>query len=1027
MRGRPLIERLGFGVEQLSTTSSVLRVQGAKRAVAVFLDEGEVFEDAGERFGTSPVSHGLALADRENLPWVILTRARQIRLYAARSDTGVGRKGRAETFVEVDLALLPEELAGFLPLLFSADALVEHGTIEQILERSADFAADLGARLRNRVYFEAVPTLATAVARHLYADGPLAEAELAAAYEHTLVILFRLLFVAYAEDKDLLPYRTNSRYNDHSLKRLARRLSEWQQQESFQFDRHATDLWDDVRALWEAVDKGNTGWGVPPYNGGLFSDSALVHMTAAATAGLALTDAEFGPPLAALLVDVGGDRVVGPVDFRSLSVREFGTIYEGLLESQLSLAPSDLTVDARGNYVPTPKKANAIVAKGDVYFHNRSGSRKATGSYFTKPFAVEHLLDNALEPALDGHIARLSALIAVGDDTAAADAFFDFRCADLAMGSGHFLIAAVDRIEARLSGFLSLNSIPRVLAELEELRGAAIGALGDLADGVEIETSSLLRRQVGRRCIYGVDLNGIAVELARLGMWIHTFVPGLPLSFLDHNLIEGNSLTGIGTLEEAVAVLDPTLSDGIQLSVFREPLLAFLGRAERALRRLAVTSEATSRDIAAAKVAHEDAATAVEPARQLFDILVAARLGETGLPLLIDEESIKHHDGLARAHELSSELAALHFPVVFPEVFLRERPGFDCILGNPPWDKVLFEAQQFWVTRSPGLNALPDARRDEAIAQLRRERPDDALLEETEKAARERLQAVVEAAYPNRGRGHYDFAKLFVERAVGLLNARATLGYVLPANSLLLSGWGRLRELLFDNTYVTVAQARNAGGWLFEDIHHSYAVVLLTKAPAKLGASGATVWPGITSIAALRSVDVEQGLWLSHEVLESLSDTIVVPWLNEPREKEVFEAMRSHPSLSGERGWVSGTHDARWDFRSSGPQRRFATTEASAGAWRVLMTRHVTSFAIDDKPAFQQYVPNPGDLGNGVEIGRDEPVLGQSHPLIVFRHPSRNDDSRTMISDSSTTRDTFTRFDIIRVATLMNFSHYLAS
>jgi hypothetical protein len=91
------------------------------------------------------------------------------------------------------------------------------------------------------------------------------------------------------------------------------------------------------------------------------------------------------------------------------------------------------------------------------------------------------------------------------------------------------------------------------------------------------------------------------------------------------------------------------------------------------------------------------------------------------------------------------------------------------------------------------------------------------------------------------------------------------------------------------------------------------------------------------------------------------------------------------------------------------------------------MTRHVTSFAIDDKPAFQQYVPNPGDLGNGVEIGRDEPVLGQSHPLIVFRHPSRNDDSRTMISDSSTTRDTFTRFDIIRVATLMNFSHYLAS
>jgi hypothetical protein len=997
LRGRVLVERLGFGVEQLSTTSSVLRVRGAKRAVAVFLDEGETFEDSAERFGTSPVSHALALADREGLPWVVLTRARQIRLYAARTDTGVGRKGRAETFIEVDLALLPDNLAGYLPLLFGAEALADQGTIEQILERSADFAAELGARLRDRVYFETVPSLATALARHLHSGVELTDEELAQAYDETLVVLFRLLFVAYAEDKDLLPYRTNSRYNDHSLKRLARRLAEWRDKGAA-FDPHATDLWDDVRALWEAVDQGNTGWGVPAYNGGLFSDSAEVSRAGAAIARLRLSDAEFGPPLTALLVDVGPEGVLGPVDFRSLSVREFGTIYEGLLESMLSVAPVDLSVDSRGNYVPAKGKAAVVVNEGQVYFHNLSGSRKATGSYFTKPFAVEHLLDHALEPALDAHISRLTALASAGDAVGTAEAFFDFRCADLAMGSGHFLVAAVDRIEARLSGFLALNPIPHVVAELEELRGAAVTALGDLSDGVEIETMSLLRRQVARRCTYGVDLNSMAVELARLAMWIHTFVPGLPLSFLDHNLIQGSSLTGIATLDEAVGVLEPEAARTGQLSVFWEPLMAFLGRAEKSLRRLAVASDATTRDVEAARAAHHQALAAVQPARDLFDILVANRLGEVNRPNEVDENTIARSSGLKRAREVSAQLHALHFPVTFPEVFLRERSGFDCIIGNPPWDKVLFEAQAFWVTRSPGLNALPEAQREKAIVRLRAERPDEAQLEQAEKAAREQLQVLVEAAYPNRGRGHYDFAKLFVERAVGLLNDNATLGYVLPANSLLLGGWGKLRELLFRGSDLEAAQARNKGGWLFDDVEHRYAVALVSRHRARSDDSIATIWPGITSVATLRSADGHAGLRLSRHVLESLSDSVVVPWLNEPGEAVIFEAMRANPSVSSGEGWITATHDARWDFRTSGPHHRYASRHDSPGAWRILMTRHVTAFAIDENPAFQQYIPSPTDLSNGVVTVAGRAVLGVSHPLIVFRHPSRNDDSRTMIA-----------------------------
>jgi hypothetical protein len=205
LNGRRLVEGLGFHIEELSTTSRLLTVQGGgHRAVAVFLDEGETFDESAERFaGSSPVSHALALADTQGLPWVVLTRGRHIRLYSARPDTGVGRKGRAETFVEANLALLPEDRAGYLTLLFGASALTEGGTIEEILDRSGDYAADLAARLRERVYFDTVPALATAVAQRLGDPAELTDDDLADAYEQTLVILFRLMFVAYAEDREL--------------------------------------------------------------------------------------------------------------------------------------------------------------------------------------------------------------------------------------------------------------------------------------------------------------------------------------------------------------------------------------------------------------------------------------------------------------------------------------------------------------------------------------------------------------------------------------------------------------------------------------------------------------------------------------------------------------------------------------------------------------------------------------------------------------------------------------------------------
>jgi hypothetical protein len=569
LRRERLVEALGFVLEPKGQ-AAVLRARDHARGLAVFLDDTENPDAASNRFnGMTPVSWAIAAAASDNIPYVMVTRGPQLRVYTTRAGAGIAGKGGTSAFVEVNLSLLTKNDAGYLPLLFSADSLSADGPFEQLLSESHDYAADLGTRLRSRVYDYAVPVIAQALIDRLDEGDNMDEASLAQLYDRALLALFRLLFVAYAEDRDLLPVRTNGLYRQRSLKHVARELADLANAhgtiDEISFDEYATDRWDNVRSLWTAIDKGRKEWNVPPYNGGMFSTDADVSPNGALLADLQLSDAEFGPALAGLLVDETPDGGFGPVDFASLDVREFGTIYEGLLESDLAVAPSDLTLGKDDTWVPAGPTDEVWVHEGEVYLHNKSGARKASGSYFTRPFAVNHLLDHALEAALDNHIARLQALVDTGDEVGAAEAFFDFRCVDLAMGSGHFLVAAVDRIERRLSEFLATHRIPGVHTELDRLAAAAernLAAAGIVSEGTD--TNTLLRRQIARRCIYGVDLHSTAVELARLALWIHTFVRGLPLTSLNHGIVIGNSLTGVGTLDEAVEILEPERKKGME-------------------------------------------------------------------------------------------------------------------------------------------------------------------------------------------------------------------------------------------------------------------------------------------------------------------------------------------------------------------------------------------------------------------------------------------------------------------------------
>jgi len=908
-RGRDLVRGLGFDIEELPGPTSVLRGHGTRTAIAVFLERTDEIEPANPRFDDlSPVSYALAKADEERLDYVVVLAGAVLRLYPVKPGIGTARRGRTETFVELDLSLLDKTNAGYLQLLASADALSEGGTFEQLLEASKRFASDLGSRLRDRVYDDVMPGLCAGLVAAQRLRSPSRE-RLAETFEMALLTLFRLLFVAYAEDKELLPYHTSETYRLKSLKTLAQRLVR-EASDGVPYGR-TTSYWADVQQLWQAVDQGNAAWRVPAYNGGLFASGDLASGAAQRLAAVTLPDEVFAPALKALLVDRTSDGIEGPVDFRALGVREFGTIYEGLLEQELGVAEQDLAVDANGAYLPATGRgrsrtsADVVVTAGAVYLHDKSGARKASGAYYTKDFAVEHLLERALEPALAEHLSRLDA---IADADAAAARFFDFHVADIAMGSGHFLIAAVDHLERGLSGYLAKRPLSGVKAELSRLRTSALAALGDDWQGEPIEDTQLLRRQIARRCIHGVDLNPLAVELARLSLWIHTFVPGLPLSFLDGSLVVGNSLVGIATFDEARELLAGETDD---LFAFTADTL--LATAREPIRRLALLADATAAEVKDARRYYEKARSAISSTEQLFTILAASRvdarvaadLDSRQVTGRLKTEDLFTDALLRRAEKALKGLRPLHFPTAFPQVFDRNRPGFDVILGNPPWQEATIEELAFWARHEPGLRGLNRQEQGKRVAALRRARPDLAPLLEEEQADAARLRAVLTSGpFPGMGTGDPDLYKAFCWRFWSLVPADGgKIGVVLPRSAFAAKGSTEFRQLLFARASdVEITMLLNNQQWIFPNVHPQYTIALacISRSSEHSG-RGATIgldgpYPSLDRYRA-GTKRVSEGQVFYGQEVASWNDTSSLPLLAHPSDAAVFLKLRRAPRL----------------------------------------------------------------------------------------------------------------------------------
>ncbi len=882
------------------------------------------------------------------------------------------------------------------------------------LKKSKYVSADIADRLRERIYKVVVPQLVMGIAKVRNLSAP-SKDDLAVTFEMALTVLFRLLFIAYAENCDLLPCKSNDAYRRRSLKQKAIELAKAVSEHTTisEGDHH----WVETAQLWLAMSCGNKELGVPAFDQTMFSSDANISEAGAMLAEISLPNASFEEVLRGLLLTDEENNPYALVDFGALSVREFGTIYEGLIEFELSLAEQDLTIDKKGAYLPAGKSDSVVVGAGEIYLHDRSGTRKSSGSYYTPDFVVEHLLDSALEPALDEHLKRMMDL----SDAERTKQFFDFYVADIAMGSGHFLIAAIDRIEQRFALWLEDNPTPGIKRELQYLREAAQKKLSAVADNVMIENGQLLRRMVARRCIYGVDLNAVAVQIARLSIWIHTFVPGLPLSLLAHNLVHGNALIGVGSLEEIRKKFDK--GSGTLSEVNAGNLL---GQAAEPLQKLAQLSDTSVKDIEVGRALIEEVKQKTLETKALCDLITAQPVSDD--PRLKgyqfeDWEKLKgevqRSAALRLAREILDPLMAIHFPIAFPEVFLGRSEGFNVILGNPPWEEIKAEKRDFWAGLLPGLRGLSQREQVQKWKKLAEARPN--LLEKWRiiEASTNYLAGILKTGhFPGLEVGDLDLYKAFCWRFWHVASIKSgKISVVLPRSAVAAKGSEAFRKSLFQEaSFVKITTLLNAGRWIF-DMEPRYTIALVSISKSKTSQTGIEIRGPYNSMSTyLEGIASPAVSFLASEIF-TWSNEGTLPLLPSNYSAEVLSQLRKSPRLDL---FIEGKWRARPDTQLHATAQKvlmdLESEECPEGFWPVYKGGSYDIWQPDRGDYYAWADPKivlPWLQGKRIRVNRgkrgsvhrefsreyveDETTLAPFSPKIAFRLITNRTNSRTMV------------------------------
>ncbi|MGW5089059.1 Eco57I restriction-modification methylase domain-containing protein [Streptomyces coelicoflavus] len=722
--------------------------------------------------------------------WGLLTNGRQVRLLRDSSALATA------SYVEFDLeAIFDGELFSEFVLLYRLLHVSRFEVAEDAapstcwLEKWRTEAIAQGTRaldqLRKGVQ-RAITTLGTGFLKHP-ANRELRETVDVKTFHYGLLrMVYRLLFLFVAEDREVLlspsaEEQAKDRYKTYfSSARLRRHAHR----------RRGTAHGDLYRALRFVLSGLGNDDGLPelglPGLGGIFDDTEadkVLH-------SLSLSNEPLLEAVRALSIvrDTTSKRN-RVVDYRHLDAEELGSIYESLLE----LVPQ---------HNATERTFELVELAGNA--------RKTTGSYYTPSSLIECLLDSALDPVIDDAVKRgeIRATRSGEPDPAPAivEELLSLTVCDPACGSGHFLVAAARRIAKRVAAVREQNPEPTIDAVRHALH------------------------EVVARCIYGVDLNPMAVELAKVSLWLEALEPGKPLGFLDAHVKHGNALIGATPALLAKGIPDdafkPIEGDdkkvastikkrnaaerGGQLSFHTEERIWVSNAAFAAsLRDITASSANTLRDVRLQSSRFRELEQSAEYLRALHigDAWCSAFMwpkvqgaptpvtegvfrdlqsSGAGIPVSTNEEIIR----LTQQHRF------FHWHLEFPDVFeapgkpeeISEistawRGGFTCILGNPPWETVEFKEREFFAQRDEAIaNASNSATRKRLIAALPTNQPD---LHADFTSTKRRLDGEshflrTSQRYPLTGLGRINTYAVFAETGLTLVGPRGHLGIIVP-------------------------------------------------------------------------------------------------------------------------------------------------------------------------------------------------------------------------------------------------------
>ncbi|MGW1053038.1 Eco57I restriction-modification methylase domain-containing protein [Streptomyces sp. NPDC002521] len=848
----------------------------------------------GRRAGKlRPQRQAEVCAREHKLPAVLLSNGTELRVI--RRDPGLG--GEA-SYLSVDLAGLAElgdeHEWRVLWALLRPEAFIPDDAGEILWKRVEDASSDAATAVSENLsggVRTAISAIANGALHHWRQhDKPIPEPR--DLFADSLKIAYRLLFVAYAEDRGLLPVGTPSYDRGYSLRALRKDIlttdAAWEPDGGF--------LWDSLRAQWsllrDGIDAGELQ--ITGFNGGLFDPAKCPLLDApdltlgdtfvrAAIDALSWTEAERSTSKSKAPV---GRRAV---NYRELGVEQLGSIYEGLLsfEPQIADAPKALARIGRGQSALVqvldadrlPENAEIVEPydTGTFYLFEASGQRKGSGSYYTARPLAHFVVGETLRPLVQD---------------ATPEEILDLRICDPAMGSGAFLVPAVH--------------------QLTEAYGEALARAGEMLDHKLDDTERAnYRRLIVERCIYGVDLNPMAVELAKVSLWLTTAAAGKPLSFLDAHLRCGNAVVG-ASIESWAGVPVPAQGgrvqrgvagvDDLQDSLFaiEEPDLASLVRVRQAL------AHGPSEDRLQVRAKEKRFSRLLDS----DDFTRLQAMGDWWVAPFFYADELKSnsgqwlagHDSLKRGEPLRQHLAELpaqvrakicpfHWEVEFPEVFFdaqgerRTDAGFDALIGNPPWEGITFKAAEFYGRFDPSYILLK--KKDDKLERQAELERRDAVTEA--KSDADRALAGVKTFIKSSGiyrmlYGHgiaFNYYRTFLERELALLARGGRLGLVIDSGVANGASTADHRRELLDHCSIDQFVLCDNSNGIFP-IHRSEQFLLLVA-----GAEGSTdPLPFTSDVSSLEHLlDLERRtLPISRATLEALDpEALAVPDARDPK------------------------------------------------------------------------------------------------------------------------------------------------